>query len=68
MNADPTVDAARHMAAQASYTDTYNAALTQAERDIREGFASVGDRNILVAGMPFGTPGATNILRVAWVE
>lgn len=40
MNADPTVDAERHMAAQASYTDSFDAALTQAECDIREGFAS----------------------------
>lgn len=39
MNADPTVDAARHMAAQASYTDSFNAALTQAEQEIYFGFA-----------------------------
>ena len=26
-----------------------------------------GDRLIVTAGVPFGTPGATNILRVAWV-
>ena len=33
-----------------------------------EGFASAGDRIIITAGVPFGTPGATNILRIAWVE
>ncbi|NQV44616.1 MAG: pyruvate kinase [Rhodospirillales bacterium] len=33
-----------------------------------EGFASAGDRLIITAGVPFGTPGATNILRIAWVE
>jgi pyruvate kinase len=27
-----------------------------------------GDRLVLTAGVPFGTPGSTNILRVAWVE
>lgn len=39
MNADPHVDADRHTTAQTSYTDSFNAALSQAERDIREGFA-----------------------------
>jgi pyruvate kinase len=30
-------------------------------------FASAGQRVILVAGVPFGTPGATNMLRIAFV-
>ena len=30
-------------------------------------FASPGQRVILVAGVPFGTPGATNMLRIAFV-
>jgi pyruvate kinase len=30
--------------------------------------ANVGDRLVITAGVPFGTPGSTNILRVAWVE
>ena len=30
-----------------------------------EGFGVVGDRVIIVAGMPFGTPGATNMIRIA---
>jgi pyruvate kinase len=34
----------------------------------REGFASSGERLVVTAGVPFGTPGATNILRIAWVE
>ena len=34
---------------------------------IREGFAHAGDRIIMVAGVPFGTPGATNMLRIAFV-
>jgi pyruvate kinase len=33
----------------------------------REEFANTGDRLVITAGVPFGTPGATNILRVAWV-
>jgi pyruvate kinase len=32
-----------------------------------EGFAKAGDRIVITAGVPFGTPGATNILRIAWV-
>jgi len=32
----------------------------------RERFASEGDRVIIVAGVPFGTPGATNMLRIAF--
>ena len=30
--------------------------------------AEKGQRIVITAGVPFGTPGATNILRVAWVE
>ena len=33
-----------------------------------EGFAEVGDPIVITAGVPFGTPGATNILRIAWIE
>jgi len=33
-----------------------------------EGFAGPGERLVVTAGVPFGTPGATNILRIAWVE
>ncbi len=34
----------------------------------RDGFADVGDPLVITAGVPFGTPGATNILRIAWSE
>ena len=34
----------------------------------REGFAERGERIVVTAGVPFGTPGATNVLRIAWVE
>jgi pyruvate kinase len=33
-----------------------------------EGLAKKGERFVMTAGVPFGTPGSTNILRVAWVE
>jgi len=33
----------------------------------REGFAAEGQRIVVTAGVPFGTPGATNILRIAYV-
>jgi pyruvate kinase len=33
----------------------------------REGFAKAGQRVILVAGVPLGTPGATNMVRIAFV-
>ena len=35
---------------------------------LQEEFAAPGDRIVITAGVPFGTPGATNILRIAWVE
>jgi len=34
---------------------------------MREEFAADGQRIVITAGVPFGTPGATNILRIAWV-
>jgi pyruvate kinase len=33
----------------------------------KEGFAKAGQRIIIVAGVPLGTPGATNMMRVAFV-
>jgi pyruvate kinase len=32
-----------------------------------QGFAKVGERVVITAGLPLGTPGATNLLRVAYV-
>jgi pyruvate kinase len=32
-----------------------------------EGFAEPGESIVITAGLPFGTPGATNLLRIAWV-
>ena len=33
----------------------------------KDGFAKAGERVIVVAGVPLGTPGATNMLRIAFV-
>jgi pyruvate kinase len=33
----------------------------------KEGFARPGQRVVIVAGVPLGTPGATNMLRIAYV-
>jgi pyruvate kinase len=33
----------------------------------KEGFAKAGERIIVVAGVPLGTPGATNMMRIAFV-
>lgn len=35
---------------------------------LRDEFAKPGQRVVITAGVPLGTPGSTNILRVAWVE
>ena len=35
---------------------------------LKQEMAKLGDRVVITAGVPFGTPGSTNILRVAWVE
>jgi pyruvate kinase len=32
----------------------------------REGFSKEGDRLVIIAGVPFGTPGATNMMRLAF--
>jgi pyruvate kinase len=35
---------------------------------VEEGFAKPGERIIVTAGTPLGNPGATNMIRVAFVE
>jgi pyruvate kinase len=35
---------------------------------VREGLAKKGQTVVIAAGMPFGTPGTTNLLRIAQVE
>lgn len=41
----------------------------KATKIVREmGYANKNDRIVLTAGVPFGTVGSTNVLRIAWVE
>ena len=32
-----------------------------------EDYAGHGDKLVITAGVPFGTPGSTNVLRIAWI-
>jgi pyruvate kinase len=34
---------------------------------VSEGFGQPGDRIIISAGVPLGTPGATNMIRIAYI-
>jgi pyruvate kinase len=34
---------------------------------VRQGLATPGERILIIAGVPFGTPGATNMLRLAFI-
>ena len=48
-----------------SFADAVKMATEQAAI---QGLAKKGQRLVLTAGVPFGTPGSTNALRVAWIE
>ncbi len=48
--------------------DTADLAARGARAARVEGFAAPGQRVIIVAGVPFGTPGATNMIRLAFVS
>jgi pyruvate kinase len=54
-----------HTADVSNFTDMVQKATRMA---YEEGFAEKGERVVITAGVPFGTPGATNVLRIAWVE
>jgi|SRR5579875_446305 pyruvate kinase len=54
-----------HTADVKSFSDMVGKAVRIAHR---EGLARPGERIVITAGMPFGTPGATNVLRIAWVD
>jgi len=48
---------------------TFGEAVQMAQKMIgKENIAQKGERFVMTAGVPFGTPGSTNVLRVAWVE
>ena len=71
----PSIDTARRLAlvwgVHAFVTEDARNADDMAERACRnafgEGFAAVGERVIVVAGVPFGSPGATNMIRIAFI-
>jgi pyruvate kinase len=71
----PNVEAARRLAivwgVHAVVAEDAKNVDDRAERACRiagtEGFGVPGDRVIIVAGVPFGTPGATNMVRIAFV-
>lgn len=49
--------------------DNFNDMVDKAVRlALEHEIAKKGQRLVITAGVPFGTPGSTNILRVAWVE
>src|SRR5438067_1935398 len=54
-----------HLADITSFADMVQKAVRTAHR---EEIAGPGARVVITAGVPFGTPGSTNILRIAWVE
>ncbi|HWD59549.1 MAG TPA: pyruvate kinase [Stellaceae bacterium] len=48
-----------------SFTDMVHRAVRAAHH---EDIAQPGQRIVITAGVPFGTPGATNTLRIAWID
>lgn len=72
----PRADTARKMAlawgvhtVQTEDLKTFRDMVVKAIRIAKsQGFADVGDSLVITAGVPFGTPGATNILRIAWID
>jgi pyruvate kinase len=54
-----------HTADVHSFNDMVHKAVRIAHR---EAIAEPGQRVVITAGVPFGTPGATNVLRIAWVD
>jgi pyruvate kinase len=48
--------------------DVTEMAETGAGAALKEWFAKPGQRIILIAGVPFGTPGSTNMIRIAFVN
>jgi pyruvate kinase len=57
-----------HPVVSADISDVSEMAETGARAALEEGFAKPGQRIILVAGVPFGTPGSTNMIRIAFVN
>ena len=53
-----------HTTDVATFSEMVKKACRLAQRD---GLAEEGQRVVVTAGVPFGTPGNTNVLRIAWV-
>lgn len=54
---------------QTSDVSTFSEMVKKACRlAFKEGLAQEGQRLVITAGVPFGTAGNTNVLRIAWVE
>lgn len=52
-----------------SDVDNFTDMVTKASKlAVQEGMAVDGDRLVITAGVPFGTPGSTNVLRIAWIN
>ncbi|MGE3623067.1 MAG: pyruvate kinase [Bdellovibrionales bacterium] len=54
-----------HTSDVATFSEMVQKAVQIARRD---GIAHVGQRVVITAGVPFGMPGNTNVLRIAWIE
>ena len=54
-----------HQADIHSFNDMVQKAVRTAHR---EEIAGPGERVVVTAGVPFGTPGSTNVLRIAWID
>jgi pyruvate kinase len=54
-----------HLADIRNFNDMVQKAVRTAHA---EEIAAPGQRIVITAGVPFGTPGSTNVLRIAWVE
>jgi len=54
-----------HLGDIKNFNDMVQKAVRAAQR---EKIAQAGQRVVITAGVPFGTPGSTNVLRIAWVE
>jgi pyruvate kinase len=54
-----------HLADIKNFNDMVQKAVRAAHR---EEIAGPGQRVVITAGVPFGTPGSTNVLRIAWID
>ncbi len=71
----PSIDVARKLTivwgthtVKTKDVDSFEEMIGKSKRmAIRHGFAVGGDRLVVTAGVPFGTPGATNVMHIAFV-